>query len=407
MASTPSGKGYWLVAADGGIFSFGDAHFHGSTGARRLNQPIVGMAPTLKGRGYWLVAADGGIFSFGDARFHGSTGGLRLHQPIVGMAPTPTGKGYWLVAADGGVFAFGDASYRGGLGDSGGSKGRTFGIARVPVRAATGWAHSDEPGGPMIIAFGIVIALAAAARSTWSPCGLSMLSQITPMAEAGRQQKFARTAGWFIAGAVLGGATLGALIATGAFAVSGLSPTTAIALVAAFSFVAAAIDSHLFGFGPPFVTRQVNEQWLSKYRAWIYGGGFGWQIGAGITTYVMTAAVPLMIVVGALTGNPWAAIAIGTTFGLARGLAVLLGARLHSPAALIAFHRRFDAWGEPVRQAVIGVQLAVAVIAAWIAAPPLVAVAATIAGITLLAWTRSGLRDHAVREAAQEVDLLV
>ena len=46
----------------------------------------------------------------------------------------------------------------------------------------------------IIIGFGIVIALAAAARSTWSPCGLSMLSQITPMAEAGRGHKFARTA---------------------------------------------------------------------------------------------------------------------------------------------------------------------------------------------------------------------
>ena len=86
MAAAPSGKGYWLVAADGGIFSFGDAHFHGSTGGRRLNQPIVGMAATPSGSGYWLVASDGGIFSFGSARFHGSTGGRRLNRPIVGMA---------------------------------------------------------------------------------------------------------------------------------------------------------------------------------------------------------------------------------------------------------------------------------------------------------------------------------
>ena len=42
----PTGHGYWLVASDGGIFSFGDAAFHGSTGAIALNQPIVGMAPT-------------------------------------------------------------------------------------------------------------------------------------------------------------------------------------------------------------------------------------------------------------------------------------------------------------------------------------------------------------------------
>src|ERR1019366_7327052 len=116
MAATPSGNGYWLVAADGGIFAFGDAGFHGSTGALRLNRPIVGMAATPSGNGYWLGAADGGIFAFGDARFHGSTGALRLNRPIVGMAATPSGNGYWLVAADGGIFAFGDAPYWGSMG---------------------------------------------------------------------------------------------------------------------------------------------------------------------------------------------------------------------------------------------------------------------------------------------------
>jgi matrixin len=115
-ASSRSGRGYWLVAADGGIFSFGDAGFHGSTGALALNQPIVGMAATPSGNGYWLVAADGGIFSFGDATFPGSTGGLRLNQPIVGMAATPSGNGYWLVAADGGIFSFGDAPFFGSTG---------------------------------------------------------------------------------------------------------------------------------------------------------------------------------------------------------------------------------------------------------------------------------------------------
>jgi hypothetical protein len=46
MAATPGGKGYWLVASDGGIFDFGDANFYGSTGAISLNKPIVGMAAT-------------------------------------------------------------------------------------------------------------------------------------------------------------------------------------------------------------------------------------------------------------------------------------------------------------------------------------------------------------------------
>ncbi|MGH8973910.1 MAG: WD40 repeat domain-containing protein [Acidimicrobiia bacterium] len=116
MASTPSGAGYWMVASDGGIFSFGDAAFFGSTGSVRLNQPIVGMAATPSGRGYWLVASDGGIFSFGDARFFGSTGSVRLNRPIVGMTATPSGAGYWMVASDGGIFSFGDARFFGSTG---------------------------------------------------------------------------------------------------------------------------------------------------------------------------------------------------------------------------------------------------------------------------------------------------
>ena len=108
-----NGQGLWLVASDGGIFSFGDAHFYGSTGNLLLNKPIVGMAPTPDQDGYWLVASDGGVFSFGDASFYGSTGALVLNRPVVGMAPTPDGKGYWLVASDGGVFAFGDATFYG------------------------------------------------------------------------------------------------------------------------------------------------------------------------------------------------------------------------------------------------------------------------------------------------------
>ena len=113
VAAAASEDGYWMVAADGGIFAFGDAQFHGSMGGTPLNQPINGMAATPSGDGYWLVASDGGIFAFGDARFFGSTGSIDLVSPIVGMAATPTGDGFWLVAADGGVFTLGDATFHG------------------------------------------------------------------------------------------------------------------------------------------------------------------------------------------------------------------------------------------------------------------------------------------------------
>jgi hypothetical protein len=105
MAVDPATGGYWLVATDGGIFSF-NAPFFGSTGAIRLNKPIVGMASTPSGGGYWMVASDGGVFTFGNNQFYGSTGSLVLNKPVVGMAVDPATGGYWLVASDGGIFSF-------------------------------------------------------------------------------------------------------------------------------------------------------------------------------------------------------------------------------------------------------------------------------------------------------------
>ena len=71
----PAGAGYWEVAADGGVFAFGAAHFEGAASSLALNSPIVGLVPTADGAGYWEVAADGGVFAFGDAGFAGSLGG--------------------------------------------------------------------------------------------------------------------------------------------------------------------------------------------------------------------------------------------------------------------------------------------------------------------------------------------
>ena len=80
---------------------------------QHLNSPVVAMAAPADGGGYWLAAADGGVFAFGDAQFHGSAGGRRFNAPVVAMGATADAAGYWLVAADGGVFAFGDAPYHG------------------------------------------------------------------------------------------------------------------------------------------------------------------------------------------------------------------------------------------------------------------------------------------------------
>jgi len=113
VSATPDGHGYWLVGADGGVFAFGDATFHGSVAGLNLNSPIVGIHSTADGQGYWEVAADGGVFAFGDAAFHGSVAGLPLNSPIVGIAATADRQGYWELAANGDVYAFGEAGFYG------------------------------------------------------------------------------------------------------------------------------------------------------------------------------------------------------------------------------------------------------------------------------------------------------
>jgi hypothetical protein len=67
MAADPSGGGYWLVASDGGVFTFGDAPYLGSPSTGSVNAPVVGLAPDLPSGGYWLVAADGSVFGDGSS----------------------------------------------------------------------------------------------------------------------------------------------------------------------------------------------------------------------------------------------------------------------------------------------------------------------------------------------------
>lgn len=81
-------------------------------GGKRLNAPIVGISATPNHDGYWLVGADGGVFSFGNARFLGSAVGVSS-WPVVGLAATSDGAGYWILAQDGGVFTYGDAPFTG------------------------------------------------------------------------------------------------------------------------------------------------------------------------------------------------------------------------------------------------------------------------------------------------------
>jgi hypothetical protein len=245
-----------------------------------------------------------------------------------------------------------------------------------------------------------IVALAAAARSTWSPCGLSMLATITPLAEQGRGHRYRSTATWFVAGSVLGGASLGAVMVLLAVAVRSIGATgtklAAVAVVAGAVTVAA--EMGIGGFRLPVHHRQVNERWLDQFRPWVYGAGFGWQIGSGLATYIKTYSVYLIIVLAALTTNLTLALVAGITFGLVRGLAVFLGRHITSTAALSDFHRRFMA-ADPYALAAIVVCEAAATVAIALAISPwLGAAVATVLGVVIV---RSLRRRHEAQRRAK------
>jgi hypothetical protein len=245
-----------------------------------------------------------------------------------------------------------------------------------------------------ITAVAAMVAVAAAIRSTWSPCGLSMLSTITPLSERARGHSCRATTTWFIVGATVGGLTIGvvmALLAGGAGALR-LSSATLGSVAIGAALVAFGSDLGIGGLRLPIHRRQVNERWLDRYRPWVYGAGFGWQIGTGVATYITTAAVYLMITLGALTTDPAVALALGTGFGALRGLAVLLTRNLSTPTELLAFHRRFAAAGPTVGRAVVAVEAVVILLLVGYVWSPVAMIVlagvAALAGLTALAARR-------------------
>ena len=191
----------------------------------------------------------------------------------------------------------------------------------------------------------LLTTVVAAVRGLWSPCGLSMLSSLNPVAEAGRGQRFWITALWYLAGAVAGGAVLGGACALGAWLVgsAGLPFGVRGTLALAGAVAALASDLRIGGWSLPDHPRQVDERWLTTYRRWIYAGGYGVQIGTGFATYVMTAGVYLLAALAVLSGRPGTALAAGGLFGLVRGATIGLAALARDPGRLQSLMARVDA----------------------------------------------------------------
>ena len=142
--AAPTGDGYWLLGADGGVFSFGQAGFLGSLGNGRCTQvdppgraagtyqTCSDMAVTRSGAGYWLVDWVCDVTPFGDARTFAESGGSVWRNeawPECYIEPTPSGNGYWLANSFGGVKAYGDAQW---FGDDGNTPSGILDIKATP-----------------------------------------------------------------------------------------------------------------------------------------------------------------------------------------------------------------------------------------------------------------------------------
>jgi len=194
-----------------------------------------------------------------------------------------------------------------------------------------------------------------------------MLGSISPFGERTRNQRWALTVGAYIVASSAAGAALGwGLGSAGRAAIlvthPGAAPRAAILVATIAAGIAA--DAGFLPFALPTVHRQVNEEWLGRYRGWVYGAGFGIQLGLGVATIVTTSAVYATWVAAALSGSALGGLAIGATYGFVRSGGVLLTARATSASGAY----RVDGWVQ--RRAVashglaLGLQGAIAAAAA-------------------------------------------
>ncbi len=178
-----------------------------------------------------------------------------------------------------------------------------------------------------------------------------MLSSIHPLGERARQNRWGGTAASFAVGAVASAATAGAVLGwVGSHLSDGAWRWWAMMAVVVVAGVA-----DLARIRPPGPRRQVNEDWIGRYRGWVYGVGFGAQLGLGVATFVVTWGVWATILVAALSGSSLAGGLIGLAFGIGRTVPPVAAGWIDRPSRLTAFNRRMAAWSSPVARLVASI----------------------------------------------------
>jgi len=109
----------------------------------------------------------------------------------------------------------------------------------------------------------------------------------------------------------------------------------------------------------PTVRRQVNEDWLRRYRSWVYGVGFGAQLGVGFATIVSVSAVYLAFSAALLASSPLGGALVGGAFGLIRAGAQFAVVRVDRVDRLASMASRLRRWDRPARLVAIGAEATV------------------------------------------------
>jgi hypothetical protein len=187
-----------------------------------------------------------------------------------------------------------------------------------------------------------------------------MLASITPLGERGRGKRWGITVGAHLVGAVLSGGAVGALLGlVGAAPVRTMSLEVRLGALAIATTAGVVLDAHVGGLRLPTPVRQVNEEWMSRYRGWVYGLGFGIQLGSGVATIVTTSAVYVTLAAAALSGGLGAGAAIGATFGLVRGATLLAAIKVKRPEHLARVDEILRRWNSRTLVATLAVQSAI------------------------------------------------
>ena len=186
-----------------------------------------------------------------------------------------------------------------------------------------------------------------------------MLTSIHPLGERARNQNYRVTLSWYLLGSLLGGILMGGI----GGAIGSQLPMGEWRLAAAVFVGLTGATLDLLGRRPPSVHRQVDENWLSRYRGWVYGLGFGFQLGTGVATIVTTAAVYATVAMTALVGSIPVGSVIGGAFGLARGVVILSARHAGEHEILRSLMRRVQSGLPRATAAVVAVQAMVAVVA--------------------------------------------